>query len=264
MLMESTPRWQKANWVRVSLGLFSAMVVLALPYSWVLGAELSASLHVDYTASSLSVEAHHVSVQEVLVAVANEVGFQAIIIGKINSPVRHLSVHAASVEDLLDTLLGGRNYGMSYHTASTPSGHGIDKVFVLGSPESEGAVISRVETMSEHYPRSTQSSQSNLTALRTRYQEIFNQWRENGSLNEQQENNQKDPPHRDPNFVRQHQQQVEKARSLFDTLRQANQMQTVNGGATTPSNLVRSHSELEQDLESYHDVLMKMTSQLQK
>ena len=242
----------------------SAVVVLALPHSGVLGAEQSARLHVDYTASSLSVEAHKVSVQDVLVAVADQVGFQAVMIGKINSPVIHLSVHKASVEDALDTLLGGKNYGMSYHTASASSDRGIDKVFVLGSPESEEAVTSRVKTMGAHYPSSTQSSQSKLTALRTRHQEIFNQWRENESLNEQQENNQKDPPDRDPNIVRQHQQEVEKARSLFDTLRQANQMQRVHGGATPPSNLVRSNSELEQDLESYHDVLMEMPRQRQQ
>ena len=140
----------------------------------------------------------------------------------------------------------------------------IDKVFVLGAPEREGAVTSRVLTMGEHYPRSTQSSLSSLTALRTRHQDIFKQWREHGSLNEQQANNQKDPPHRDPNFVRQHQEEVEKARSIFDTLTQANQMQRVNEKTTPPSHLGRSTSELEQGLESFHDVLMKMSRQRQQ
>ena len=240
------------------------MVVLAMPHSGVLGAELSARVHVDYTASSLSVEAHNVSVQDVLVAVADQVGFQAVMIGKINSPVIHFSVHKASVEAVLDTLLGGRNYGISYHTASGPSGHGIDKVFVLGTPDSERAVTFRVVTMGGHYPISTQDSPSSLTELRTRHQEIFNQWRKNGSLNVQHEQNQQEPLHRDPNVVRQQQHEVEKARSLFATLRQANQIQHVHGRATSPSNLARANSELEQDLESFHDVLMEMTRQHQQ
>ena len=246
------------------MSLLSAMVVLAMPHSGAWGAERSAGLHVDYTASSLSVEAHNVLVQDVLVAVGNHVGFQAVIIGEFNSPVMHLSIHEASVEDVLDTLLGGRNYGVSYQSASAPSGHGIDKVFVLGSPESEGAMTSRVVTMGDHYPRSTQSSPSSLMDLRTRHQDIFNQWRENGSLNEQRENNLKNPPHRNPNVVRQHQQEVEKARAVFDTLTQANQIQPMHGRATPPSHLARSNSELEQDLESFHDVLMEMTSQRQQ
>jgi hypothetical protein len=240
------------------------MVVLAMPHSWALGAERSARVHVDYTASSLSVEAHHVSVQDVLVAVGNQVGFQAVIIGEINSPVIHLSLHETSVEDVLDTLLGGRNYGMSYHTASGQPGHGIDKVFVLGSPESEGAVTSRVVTMGGHYPSSTQDSPSSFTELRIRHQNIFNQWRKNRSLNAQHEQNQQEPLHLDPNIVRQHQQEIEKARSLFDTLRQANQIQGVHGRATPPSHLTRANGELEQDLESFHDVLMEMTRQHQQ
>ena len=63
------------------------MVVVALPYSEVWGAEQSARLHVDYTASSLSVEAHHVSVQDVLVAISDHVGFTVIRIGPITAPV---------------------------------------------------------------------------------------------------------------------------------------------------------------------------------
>jgi len=260
MVTERPISWQQALGVRV----FSALVVLVLPHSWVLGAESRAILHVDYTASALSVEAHHVSVQDVLVAMGDHVGFTVISIGPITAPVLHLSLQNASVEDVLDTLLGGRNYAMSYYTASAPSGHGIDKVFVLGAPDSEGAVTSRVLTMGDHYPRSTQDSPSSLTELRTRHQDIFKQWRERGSLNEQQANNQKDLPHRDPNFVRQHQQEVEKARGVFDTLRQANQMQPVKVRGTPPSNLAISHRELDKDLESFHDVLMEMTSQRQQ
>ena len=260
MVTERPISWQQALGVRV----FSALVVLVLPHSWVLGAESGAILQVDYTAPTISVEAHHVSVQDVLVAMGDHVGFTVISIGPITAPVLHLSLQNASVEDVLDTLLGGRNYGVSYQSASAPSEHRIDKVFVLGSPEREGAVTSRVVTMSEHYPRSTQDSQTNLTELRTRHQDIFNQWREHGSLNEQQENNQKDLPHRDPNFVRQHQQEVEKARNLFDTLTQANQMQRVNGKATLPSSLAKSNSALDQHLESFRDVLMEMTKQRQQ
>ena len=143
---ERTPRWQKAHWVNISMGFFSAMVVLAVPPSWVVGAEPSAMLQVDYTASALSVEAHHVSLQDVLVAVGDQVGFTAIMMGTINAPVVHVSLHDASVEEVLDTLLVGRNYGITYHPASAPSVERIDKVFVLGAPESEGAVTSRVPT----------------------------------------------------------------------------------------------------------------------
>jgi hypothetical protein len=243
----------------------SAIGVLAMPYSGVWGAERSASLQVDYTAPALSVEAHHVSVQDVLVAVGDQVGFTVISIGPITAPVLHLSLQAASVEEVLDTLLGGRNYGVSYHPASAQAGHSIDKVFVLGAPESAGAVTSRVETMGDYYPRSTQPSPSSLTELRTRHQDIFTQLRKYGeNLNEPDETNQKDPPDLDPNLVRQHQQEVEKARGVFDTLTQANQMQRVNGKTTPPSHLGRSTSELDKDLESFHDVLMEMTSQRQQ
>ena len=242
----------------------SAMVVLAMPHSGVLGAELSARVHVDYTASSLSVEAHHVSVQDVLVAVADQVGFQAVMIGQINSPVIHFSVHKASVEAVLDALLGGRNYGVSYHTALGQTGHGIDKVFVLGAPDSEGVVTSRVVTTGGQYPISTQDSPSSLTALRTRHQEIFNQWRENGGLSEHDEKNQQELFQGEPNFVRHHQREVEKARNVFDTLRKANQMPRVNGKPTPPSRGTSSTKALDRDLESFHDVLMEMTKQLQQ
>ena len=242
----------------------SAMVVLAMPHSGVLGAERSAGLHVEYKAPTISVEAHNVLVQDVLVAVGDQVGFKTIRIGEINSFVIHLSLHKASVEDVLDTLLGGRNYGVSYQSASAPSGHGIDKVFVLGTIEGEGAVTSRVATMGGHYPISTQDSPSSLTELRTRHQEIFKQWRENGSLNAQHEQNQQEPLHGGSNIVRKHQQEVEKARGVFDTLTPANQIQPMHGRATPPSHLARSNSELEQDLESFHDVLMEMTSQRQQ
>ena len=140
----------------------------------------------------------------------------------------------------------------------------IDKVFVLGTPDSEGAVTSRVVIMGGHYPLSTQDSPASLKELRTRHKEIFNQWRKNGSLNVKHEQNQQEPLHRDPNVVRQQQQEVEKAQSLFATLRQANQIQRVHGRATSPSNLARANSELEQDLESFHDVLMEMTRQHQQ
>ena len=242
----------------------SAMVVLAMPHSGVLGAELSARVHVDYTASSLSVEAHHVSVQDVLVAVADQVGFQAVMIGQINSPVIHLSVHKASVEDVLDTLLGGRNYGVSYHTALGKAGHGIDKVFVLGTPDSEGVVTSRVVTIGGHYPISTQNSPSSLKKILHRYQESFNQWRENGGLSEHDEKKQQDLFQGETNLVRHHQREVEKARNIFDTLRQANQMQRVNGKPKPPSHITSSMSTLDRDLESFHDVLMEMTKQLQQ
>ena len=264
MLTERTPRWQQALGMRVAVGLFSAMVILAMPHSLVFGDESRAILQVGYTASGLSVEAHHVSVQDVLVAMGDHVGFTVISIGPITAPVMHLSLHDASVQEVLDTLLVGKNYAMSYHPASAPSDEAIDKVFVLGSPESAGAVTSRVVTMGDHYPRSTQDSPSSLKELRTRHQEIFNQWRENGSLNAQHEQNQKVPPDRDSNLVRQHQQEVEKARGVFDTLTQANQMQRVNGKTTPPSHLGRSTSELDKDLESFHDVLMEMTSQRQQ
>ena len=242
----------------------SAVVVLALPHSGVLGAELSTRLHVEYKAPTISVEAHNVLVQDVLVAVGDQVGFKTISIGEINSFVLHLSLKDRSVEEVLDTLLGGRNYGMSYHPALGQPEYGIDKVFVLGAPEREGAVTPRVVTMGDHYPRSTQDSPSSLKELRTRHQDIFNQWRENGSLNAQHEQNQKVPPDRDSNLVRQHQLEVEKARGVFDTLTQANQMQRVNGKTTPPSHLGRSTSELDKDLESFHDVLMEMTSQRQQ
>ena len=163
MLTERTSRWQKAIWVSVSMGLLSAMVVLAMPRSWVLGAELRAILHVEYTASSISVEAHNVSLQDVLVAVGKQVGFTVISIGKINPPVIHVSLHDASVEEVLDTLLGGRNYGMSYQLASAKSVDRIDKVFVLGAPESEGAVTSRVGKMGDPYPAPILTSKSQGT-----------------------------------------------------------------------------------------------------
>ena len=102
MLTERPISWQQALGVRVSLWVFSALVVLALPHSWVLGAESRAILQVDYTASSLSVEAHHVSVQDVLVAMGDHVGFTVISIGPITAPVLHLSLQNASVEDVLD------------------------------------------------------------------------------------------------------------------------------------------------------------------
>ena len=262
MLTEHPPRSQKAKGLRVAMRFVSATVVLALSYSGVWGAEQSARLHVDYTAASLSVEAHHVSVQDVLVAMGNHVGFTVISIGPITAPVVHLSLHDTSVQEVLDTILVGKNYAMSYHPASTLSDEAIDKVFVLGAPQSTGAVTSRVVTMSEHYPRATQDSPSSFTELRTRHQEIFKQWR--GSLNDQQANNQKAPPQRDPRFVRQHQQEVEKAQSVFDTLTQAKQMQRVNERAAPPAHLARSTSERDKDLESFHDVLMEMTSQRQQ
>lgn len=261
MPYENLSRWPKALWVQVALGVLSAMMVLIMSYSWVRGAERKAILHVEYAAPTLSVEAHHVFLQEVLVAVGGQVGFQVVMIGKINSPVIYLSAHKASVEDVLDTLLGGRNYGVSYHTASGQAGHGIDKVFVIGTPESEGGVTSRVVTMGEHYPISTQDSPSSLKELRTRHQEIFNQLRENEGLNEHYENNQQEPSQGETTLLRQQQQEVEKARSLFDTLRQANQMQRVNGKTTSPSQFTRSTSALDHDLESFHDVLMEMTKQ---
>ena len=264
MVTEHSISRQQALCVRVSLWVFSALVALALPYSWVLGGEPRAILQVGYTASGLSVEAHHVSVQDVLVAMGDHVGFTVISIGPITAPVMHLSLHDASVQEVLDTLLVGKNYAMSYHPASAPSDEAIDKVFVLGAPDSEGAVTSRVVTMSDHYPRSTQDSPSSLMELRTRHQDIFKQWREHGRLNEQQANNQKDLPHRDPNVVRRQQQEVEKARAVFDTLTQVKQMQRVNGKTAPPSHLSRSTNELDKDLESFHDVLMEMTRQRQQ
>jgi hypothetical protein len=208
------------------------MVVVAMPHFLVFGAESRASLQVGYTAPSLSVEAHHVSVQDVLVAVGDQVGFTVISIGPITAPVLHLSLQNASVEDVLDTLLGGRNYGVSYQLASAPSEHRIDKVFVLGAPESESAVTSRVGTTGGHYPSSspevafpTQDSPTSFAELR--------------GLNEPDETNQKDPPDLDPSFVRQHQQEVEKARGIFESLVQANQIPGGNGGPGTPSNLPR-------------------------
>jgi hypothetical protein len=208
------------------------MVILAMPHSLVFGDESRAILQVDYTAPTISIEAHHVSVQDVLLAVGDQVGFTVHSIGPITAPVMHLSLQAASVEEVLDTILGGKNYAMSYHPASAPSDEAIDKVFVLGAPESESAVTSRVGTTGGHYPSSspevafpTQDSPTSFAELR--------------GLNEPDETNQKDPPDLDPNLVRQHQQEVEKARDTFESLEQANQIPGGNGGPGTPSNLPR-------------------------
>ena len=77
------------------------------------------------------------SVQDVLVAISDHVGFTVIRIGPITAPVIHVSLHDTSVQEVLDTILVGKNYAMSYHPASTLSDEAIDKVFVLGSPESD-------------------------------------------------------------------------------------------------------------------------------
>ena len=141
---------------------------------------------------------------------------------------------------------------------------GIDKVFVLGAPQSTGSVTSRVVTMSDHYPRATQDSPSSLTALRTRHQDIFKQWSENGGLNDHQETNPKALSQADTKLVGRHQQKVDKIQDLFDTRRQAKQMQRGQERATPPAHLNKSTSELGQGLESFRDVLMEMTSQRQK
>ena len=87
MLTERPLRSQKAKGLSAAMRFLAAMVVVALPHSGVWGAEQSARLHVDYTASLLSVEAHHVSVQDVLVALSDQVGFTVIRIGPITAPV---------------------------------------------------------------------------------------------------------------------------------------------------------------------------------
>ena len=62
---------------------------------------------------------------------------------------------------------------MSYHAATAKSVDWIDKVFVLGAPESESAVTSRVGTTGGHYPSSSpgvpfpmQDFQTSLAELR--------------------------------------------------------------------------------------------------
>ena len=261
---ERPPRWPQAYWLRAARRFFAALIVLALSHSGVWGAERSARVQVDYTAPTISVEATHVSVQDVLVAVGDQVGFQVVMMGDLNAPVFNFSVHKASIEAVLDTLLGGRNYGVSYHTALGPSGHGIDKVFVLGAPESEGVVTSRVVTMDGHYPISTQDFPSSLTALLPRHQDIFNQWRENEGLKAQKEQTQEDMLQWEDSVVRHHQKEVEKVRTLFDTRGKAKEIQDVNGGGATPSAFINSKSALDQELESFHNVLKAISKQLEK
>ena len=233
MLTKRPISWQQALGVRVAGGLFSAMVILVMPHSLVFGDESRAILQVDYTAPTISIEAHHVSVQDVLLAVGDQVGFTVDSIGPITATVRHLSLHDASVQEVLDTLLGGKNYAMSYHPASASSDEAIDNVFVLGAPESKNVVTSRVGTTGGHYPSSApevpfpmQDSPASFAELR--------------GLNEPNETNQKEPSDLDPNLVRQHQQEVEKARSLFESLDLANQLPGGNGRTGTPSNLPKS------------------------
>lgn len=93
----------------------------------------SSRLDVDYRPPRLSVEASGLTLAQILSAIGSKVGFTVVDTGAPSGPVT-VSIHDASVEDVLRQLLRGTNHSVLYLEGTGPGSTPIDKVVLLGAP----------------------------------------------------------------------------------------------------------------------------------
>ena len=108
-----------------------ALVGMACPVADADGG--SSRLDVDYRPPRLSVEASGLTLAEILSAIGAKVGFTVEDAGAPSGTVT-VSIHGASVEDVLRQLLRGTNHSVLYLQEASPGSTPIDKVVLLGAP----------------------------------------------------------------------------------------------------------------------------------
>lgn len=117
------------------------LAVLCLGAAAARAGDVAPSLTVDYNPPRLSVEARGVSLARVLAEIGRMVGFSIVDLGNSSDPLS-ISVHAASVNEVLRQLLQRENHTVLYLAgggAEPGSPHGIDRIILLGAPVRMGA-----------------------------------------------------------------------------------------------------------------------------
>jgi hypothetical protein len=110
-----------------------ALAVLLASTTVRAGTQPNPVLRVDSgTAGQVGLDAHGVSIDEALQAIASEAGFEVVIEPGMQRPPVNVALSMAPVEDILRQILRGRNYALVYDAdANDPS---LSRVIVLPPP----------------------------------------------------------------------------------------------------------------------------------
>lgn len=238
----------------ISMGMFSP--------SWA-EQEAISTLDVSYHAQKVTVEYQNVTLSQVLLKVGEKVGFTLVDLGKEGELLPPTSFQHLEIDQLLDKLLRGKAYAISYLPSREGEDHNINTVFLLG-PSGKPSLPVPSSSKAEQIAR------PHLTAeeLEMQHEENVIRWKKfsdslqaltEESIDKGDKNEEISWPQFSNEPVAQHQQNTDLLKSTLDSLNLEGKNQMRDYPELPPSSSPLPSDEEVQGVNALRNMLEKMT-----